>query len=139
MNLTLLIYLIGVIDDIRGILVILGGVGFLILGFLLIPCLLADNKYSPKDDAWDTFYKKASGSMQRENIFKLHISLIIICIFMFLLSTFIPSSKTLTTMYLVPKIAQSGQIGQLNNISKNGIDILNLKLEEWKTDLVRAE
>lgn len=53
-----------------------------------------------------------------------------------LLTVFIPDSKTLAAMYVIPAVVNNEQI---QNISKNGIESLELLTKQWVDDLRKGK
>jgi hypothetical protein len=112
MNLSLIIYLIGVIDGIKlgvAFLCILLGLGIFIGIIYLI------NEYPMEKEQENKIKNKIKNSI---------IYFIIILIFV----PFIPNSKTIAAMYLVPKLSKNEQIKQLPDKT---LILLNGKLDEW--------
>ena len=53
-------------------------------------------------------------------------------VFLLLFSTFIPKSKTIAAMYLVPKIIENKQVSEL---PEKMVKLLNVKMDDWINDL----
>jgi hypothetical protein len=60
---------------------------------------------------------------------KCTVSLILLCT----LSTFIPSTKEAIAIYAIPKIANNEK---LQIITKNGAELISLKLKEWIDEMM---
>jgi len=119
MNLGLLIYLISVLSGLKILFIVLGSVSAITI--IVAICMFLESK----DDS--------DGEKQARKIMKIAMTLTVIFVF-FSIGT--PSSKVLSAMYLLPKLASNEKVKQ---IPSKGLDILNLKLDEWISDLTGKE
>lgn len=111
-----LIYLIGIVDDLKGFLVVTGILGviasFIFTGICLV-CIAEGN-----ENSWIK-------SITKKVFFA--------TLFSALLSVLIPSSKTIAAMCLIPAIASNEQI---QNIGGNTLKILEEYSRQWLEEIV---
>lgn len=113
-----LIYLLGVVDSIISVATMAIGVGVL---FLVPTTFLACLGYDEED-------KEVGKKLTKRLLYVIAVGTTV--------GVFTPASPTIAAMYLVPKLAESEQ---LQNISQEGLDVLELHLKSWKEDLVGQE
>lgn len=102
------IYLIGIIDKLNTALIIYG----IVIGVLSF--IIASN--SPDDSKVESTY----------------IKFFISAICAFIITIFIPSSKTLASMIMIPTIVNNEQV---QNIGKNSLTILEKLTKQWVIDI----
>lgn len=117
MNLALMIYLIGVIDEIGACFVFL----LIFLGLFIVigTIYLVVN---------DSFKIAAEEKKLKDKIKTSIIYFIIILTF----TSFIPNSKTIAAMYLVPKLINNEE---LKKIPDKALTLINGKFDEWINNL----
>lgn len=109
---TFLIYLIGIVDTIKILSLVVAIVGLIISAVVSIITV----------DYCD-----------HDKILKGVTRFVVKPLLPFLLfGLFVPDSKTIAAMYLLPKLAHNEK---LNQIPDKALDALNLKLDEWVKDL----
>lgn len=116
---TFIIYLIGIVDDVKNVFTILGysalGVVILAGGMMMGPAAECNT-----DNHLFKLGKK---------IIKRYAPLFLILGF---LGTITPDSKTIAAMYLIPKVAETKQ---LRAIPGKALKLFNLKLDQWIEDV----
>jgi hypothetical protein len=126
MNLTFLIYLVGIIDNVIGytitISIISGFIMLISLGFYFFYTGIDEYRNRPKKvtEKYEAIVKTNCGKI---------LKIVIPIFFLFInFSLFCPSSKTISAMYLIPKMAQNKD---MQEIPKKSAELLNAKLDEW--------
>lgn len=113
-----LIYLIGIVDNLIYVCIFFSAIGLLIGGVIFFLCnaiLLSDP---------DEYDKNMSVFLLK--VFKRFILPVVI--FCGLIAIFMPSSRTIAAMYLIPKITENKAMQQ---IPDKAAILLNKKLDEW--------
>lgn len=111
-----IIYLIGMVDDIKCLLII---PSILLMVVLLVSFLFMRLHSYGEDDN------------KKINQYTIKTFLLLIPI---LIGMLVPSSKTISTMYLIPKITANEQVQQ---IPDKVLKVMNGKLDEWIDDLTK--
>lgn len=108
--LTFVIYLIGILDAVKGSLII----AMLILGLASVICgfVLNDAYQEEEVERLTKLLKKLLGAL----------------VTVATLFCFIPNSRTVAAMYLIPKIANNEMV---NQIPEKALNVLNKKLDGW--------
>lgn len=117
-NLTLIIYLIGVVDGIKAFF----GVGVGVFGIMLLLLFIQHIIAYCEDNV------KIENNKVYNYLKTIKIYIFIVFFISAVMGTLVPSSTTLTSMYLVPKIANNKK---LMGVSNKSIDLLDLKLNQW--------
>lgn len=119
MNLTFLIYLVGMVDNVIGVLISFSLLIVIYLGIVTVGGLT---------DGYDAnelkeYFKKYSTK-----------KMIIILLILMCLIIFIPNSKTISAMYLIPKIAENKEVKE---IPEKALKLLNGKLDKWISNITK--
>ena len=116
MSLSLMIYLVGLVDSLS--------IGLIFLGcFVLVVAFGVVKGLIDNDEVVSSTWLK----------FKIAIGAAVL---MFLIAMFLPSSSTLAAMYLVPRIVENKDIQQM---PANAAKLLNLGLEKFIDDLTDSK
>jgi uncharacterized membrane protein HdeD (DUF308 family) len=107
------IYLIGIVDPLIVSLQVTGVLS-LIMGFIAFVYAMLDQE--AQEHVWT---KKL---------------LLVVPFLLLMLSGFVPNSRTLAAMYLVPRIANNESVV---NITQNSLSILEQKMMEWLKEISR--
>ncbi|MBP9706794.1 MAG: hypothetical protein KBD78_04070 [Oligoflexales bacterium] len=119
-----IIYLFGVLDNLQYVLIPI----FVLSAIVILICALYSTSSIPFELGLDESERKAI-SKTRSLFTK------VLCAAL-LLAIFVPDSKTVAAMYLIPKISENKQ---LNQIPDKVLNILNKKLDDWVTELQTQE
>ena len=125
---TFSIYLMGIVDDIKtvcGVFGFLFGIGFLISVFVVF-VFHRDVIERPDNVSCKADYMIAK---KARNYLLLFVPLLFI-------GVFLPSSKTIAAMYLIPKIANNESVQQ---IPSKALEVMNKSLDAWIKDLTKEE
>lgn len=104
---TFMIYLIGVADGVVGV---AGAIAALCgIAAVIITLMFVDSEHTAKDDFWSDG-KRAAARAWAAALKKPMAGLWLLAGFMALVAAFVPSSKTLAAMYIIPKLAESQEL-----------------------------
>lgn len=126
--LTLIIYLLGVVDAFKGA----------VTGIIITVVVAASIAYPLLCMDWHGSYgeNKEKDNERRKKVFKSIKPVAIgmsLCLFFLI---FTPTSKTLAAMYLIPKITSNKD---MQEIPGKTLKILNSKLEQYITDIISKQ
>ena len=116
MNISLFIYLLSVVDNLRIIIVVFMVIGYVIgLGAIL-------------------FIGDTTAEEERNKCLKVSLVFIIVAFLNTFLFILIPKSKVIAAMYIVPKIVSSKAGQKMAKLPEKFVDILNAKMTEYLKD-----
>ena len=116
-----IIYLFGVLDNLQYVLIPI----FVLSAIVILICAL-----------YSTSFELGLDESERKAISKTRSLFTKVLCAALLLAIFVPDSKTVAAMYLIPKISENKQ---LNQIPDKVLNILNKKLDDWVTELQTQE
>lgn len=133
MKLAIVVYLIGVLPSLAGVLGFFGVLGtlFLLIGAIVLTISGNERGYHSWDNKEEKQEQRKACLLWGKRCFKASI----LTIFLGLVSALIPSEKTMYTMvaaYAGQKIAETPQAAQIAN---DGVDVLKALMEKAKKEL----
>ena len=127
MSLMWIIYWIGIVDSVSIAFALIAVFGIIILLFY----------YAFRSNDWhDICYAAKRDEKPQPKFFNLPKYIYVIVAMLLMTAIFLPLSKTLTAMVLVPKIVQNKSI---QHISKDSLRLLDVKLQQWTKDTLKRD
>ena len=139
--LILFIYLMSIIEGVKGIIHGLGVTGLTCLGIgtmvymIVVGVMWEEYKHTyDEDDTWGSIMKKRLAPFKKY---------FIICISLLMLNVLLPNQKVMGAMYLLPKLVDAGKSIKDNKkvaqIPDKMLTLLNVKLDGYIEDLTTVK